>query len=228
MVEPDKDLDLELEKHQEVKETAVAQVSQPTEMVATETNIKDDDFSALHSAFADKMDDVKVNVLEQASEEDKKFVETVKENLKDAAVRHTEVEQEKAKFAKQKVKYEEEKLDTEQKRNEQQQQEDKWENRRKKRQYHYDGVKPIMTFVGIKEPLNLFFLYFLTAILVWFFLINKLWKGTIGALVAGASDENRTKAAKGFIWTVLGVFTLFIVGAIVYLFLKWQGIIPPL
>ena len=174
MVEPDKDLDLELEKHQKVKETAVVQVSQPTEMVATETNIKDDDFSALHSAFADKMDDVKVNVLEQASEEDKKFVETVKGNLKDAAVKHTEVEQEKAKFAKQKVQYEEEKLDTEQRRNEQQQLEDKWENRRKKRQYHYDGVKPIMTFVGIKEPLNLFFLYFLTVILVWFFLINKL------------------------------------------------------
>ena len=225
MVEPDKDLDLELEKHQEVKERAVAQVSQPKEMVATETNIKDEDFSALHSAFADKMDDVKVNVLEQASEEDKKFVETVKDNLKDAAVKHTEVEQEKAKFAKQKVQYEEEKLDTQQKRNEQQQLEDKWENRRKKRQYHYDGVKPIMTFVGIKEPLNLFFLYFLTSILVWFFLLNKLWKGTIGALVAGASDENRTKAAKGFIWTVIGVFTLLVVVALVYLFLKWQGII---
>lgn len=228
MVEPDKDLDLELEKHQEIKETAVAQVSQPTEMVATETNINDDDFSALHSAFADKMDDVKVNVLEQAREEDKKFVETVKENLKDAAVKHTEVEKEKAKFAEQKVKYEEEKLDTKQKRNEQQQLEDKWENRRKRRQYHYDGVKPIMTFVGIENPLNLFLLYFLTLILVWFFLAAKLFQGTIGALISGASDGNRTKAAKGFIWTVLGVFTLFIVGAIVYLFLKWQGIIPPL
>ena len=115
MVESDKDLDLEFEQHQEVKEKAVAQVSQPTEMLAVGMNIKDEDFSALHSAFAEKMDDVKVNVLEQASEEDKKFVETVKENLKDAAVKHTEVEQEKAKFAKQKVQFEEEKLGTEQK-----------------------------------------------------------------------------------------------------------------
>ena len=200
MVEPDNELDLELKERQENKATPVV-IPPHTEIVTTDMN-NSEDFSALHSAFADKMDDVKVGVLQQASEEDKKFVETVKDNLKDAAVKHTEVEQEKAKYAKQKVQYEEEKLDTQQRRNEQQQLEDKWENRRKKRQYHYDGVKPIMTFVGIKEPLNLFFLYFLTAILVWFFLINKLWKGTIGALVAGASDENRTKAAKGFIWTV--------------------------
>lgn len=225
MVEPDKDLDLEFEQHQEVKERAVAQVSQPTEMLAVGTNIKDEDFSALHSAFAEKMDDVKVNVLEQASEEDKKFVETVKENLKDAAVKHTEVEQEKAKFAKQKVQYEEEKLDTQQKRNEQQQQEDQWENRRKRRQYHYDGVKPIMTFVGIKEPLNLFLLYLLTSILVWAFLISKLWCGTFGALLSGACDENRAKAAKGFIWTVIGIFTFLAVAALIYLFLKWQEII---
>ena len=229
MVEPDKDLDLELERHQEVKETAVAQVSQPTEMVATEVkNNNEENFSALHSAFADKMDDVKVGVLKEASENDEKFVQTVKDNLKDAAVKHTEVEQEKAKYAKQKVQYEEEKLDTAQKRNEQQQQEDKWENRQKRRQYHYNGVKPIMTFVGIIEPLNLVLLYFLTVILVWFFLAAKLFQGTIGALLSGASDGNRTKAAKGFIWTVLGIFTLFIVGAIVYLFLKWQGIILPL
>lgn len=233
MVE-DKELDVELEKRnvklaegnqvQEVKETAVTQVSKPTEI---SVSAEQEDFSPIKSEFSKRMDDVKVQVLENASNEDEKFVRTVKENLKDAAVKHTEVEQEKAKYAKQKVQFEEEKLDTKQRQNVHQQQEDKWINRQKRRQYHYDGVKPIMQFVGIETPMNLFLLYFLTFILVWFYLLGKLLQGTIGALVSGASDANRPKAVKGFLWTLLAVITVVVVAMAVYLFLKWQGIIPP-
>lgn len=234
MVE-DKELDLELEKRnlskgdnfqgQKVEETAVANVSQPRDISTTEIK-QEDEFSPISSEFAKRMDDVKVQVLENASNEDEKFVKTVKENLKDAAVKHTEVEQKKAEFVKQKVQFEQEKLETKQKENVHQQQEDKWANRQKRRQYHYDGVKPIMQFVGIETPMNLLLLYFLTLVLVWFFLIGKLLKGTIGALIAGASDADRPKAVKGFLWTLLAIFTVIIIAMVVYLFLRWQGIIP--
>lgn len=234
MVE-DKELDLELEKRnlskgdnfqgQKVEETAVANVSQPRDISTTEIK-QEDEFSPISSEFAKRMDDVKVQVLENASNEDEKFVKTVKENLKDAAVKHTEVEQKKAEFVKQKVQYEQEKLETKQKENVHQQQEDKWANRQKRRQYHYDGVKPIMQFVGIETPMNLLLLYFLTLVLVWFFLIGKLLKGTIGALLAGASDANRPKAVKGFLWTLLAFIAVIIIAMVVYLFLRWQGIIP--
>lgn len=234
MVE-DKELDLELEKRnlskvdnfqeQKVEETAVANVSQPRDISTTEIK-QEDGFSPISSEFAKRMDDVKVQVLENASNEDEKFVKTVKENLKDAAVKHTEVEQKKAEFVKQKVQFEQEKLETKQKENVHQQQEDKWANRQKRRQYHYDGVKPIMQFVGIETPMNLLLLYFLTLVLVWFFLISKLLKGTIGALVAGASDADRPKAVKGFLWTLLAIFTVIIIAMAVYLFLRWQEIIP--
>lgn len=234
MVE-DKELDLELEKRnlskgdnfqgQKVEETAVANVSQPRDISTTEIK-QEDGFSPISSEFAKRMDDVKVQVLENASNEDEKFVKTVKENLKDAAVKHTEVEQKKAEFVKQKVQFEQEKLETKQKENVHQQQEDKWANRQKRRQYHYDGVKPIMQFVGIETPMNLLLLYFLTLVLVWFFLIGKLLKGTIGALLAGASDANRPKAVKGFLWTLLAFIAVIIIAMVVYLFLRWQGIIP--
>lgn len=234
MVE-DKELDLELEKRnlskgdnfqgQKVEETAVANVSQPRDISTTEIK-QEDEFSPISSEFAKRMDDVKVQVLENASNEDEKFVKTVKENLKDAAVKHTEVEQKKAEFVKQKVQFEQEKLETKQKENVHQQQEDKWANRQKRRQYHYDGVKPIMQFVGIETPMNLLLLYFLTLVLVWFFLIGKLLKGTIGALLAGASDANRPKAVKGFLWTLLAFIAVIIIAMVVYLFLRWQGIIP--
>lgn len=234
MVE-DKELDLELEKRnlskgsnfqeQKVDETAVANVSQPRDISTTEIK-QEDGFSPISSEFAKRMDEVKVQVLENASNEDEKFVKTVKENLKDAAVKHTEVEQKKAEFVKQKVQFEQEKLETKQKENVHQQQEDKWANRQKRRQYHYDGVKPIMQFVGIETPMNLLLLYFLTLVLVWFFLIGKLLKGTIGALLAGASDANRPKAVKGFLWTLLAFIAVIIIAMVVYLFLRWQGIIP--
>ena len=176
------------------------------------------------SAFAEQMETVKVDVLENAQETDEKFVETVKTNLKRAAVTATEVEQEKQAFEKQQVVAESGKLEREQLQVEHGIKEDAWLNRQKRRQYHFDGVKPIMNFVGITEPMNLFVLYFLTTVLIPFFLLAKLWAGTIGALICGASDSNRPKAMKGFIWTVLGLVLLVMLFCAVYLFLKWQGI----
>lgn len=181
--------------------------------------------SVPENSFTGKMDEVKLKILQDASAEDEKFVRTIKENVKNAAVANTEVEKEREEFARQSVQYEREKLSTKQQRNEIEAAEDKWANKEKRREFHYNGVKPIMEFVGIQKPMNLFLLYFLSFILVWFFLLSKLWRGTIGALIAGAEDANRPKTVKGFLWTLLAIIAVGILAALVYLFLKWQGIV---
>lgn len=178
-----------------------------------------------YSQFAEKMEDVKLGILQNASEDDEKFVKTVKDNVKKAAVANTETEKEREEFAKQTVQYEREKLSTKQQRNVHEATEDKWANKEKRREFHYNGVKPIMEFVGISKPMNLFLLYFLSFVLVWFFLLSKLWRGTIGALIAGAEDSDRPRFVKGFLWTLLAVIAVGIVSALVFFFLKWQNII---
>lgn len=175
--------------------------------------------------FAKKMDDVKEDILKVAATEDQKFVKDVKDNVKGAAVSYTQAEKAKADLEKQQVSYQSEKLETAQLQNQNQQKEDAWSNKVKRREFAYHGVKPIMLFVGITEPMNIALLVFLTIVLLPFYLISKLFRGTVGALIAGAEDEDRPKLVRGFIWTVIGIVFVGVVGACVYLFLKWQGII---
>lgn len=175
--------------------------------------------------LGDRMNEVNTAILAQAAAEDKKFVDTIKENIKEAAVTHTEVEKESAELDKKGVLYEQEKIDLNRQKVANAGQEDKWDNREKRRLYHYNGVKPIMRFIGVDDPLNLFLLYFLTVIAIPFYLLNKGLKASIGVLIAGASDDNRPKAVKGFLWTLLAVIAVLAIAVVTYLFLKWQHII---
>ena len=202
----------------QVEKTVNSVIENLPSTTSTQVNTSDTQFSAA-------MEQVKLNVLANASAEDEQFVDKVKKTLKSAAVKHTEVEEKRADFEKQKVEFASEVLQTEQQKNEHRAIEDKWANRERKRKYHYNGVKPIMKFVGIDEPLNLFLLYLLTCVLSPFFLASKLLKGTLGALVAGACDEDRPKAVKGFLWTLIAIIAMLIIAIVVYLFLKWQGLI---
>lgn len=195
-----------------------------TDVVAIENNSVDVKEQA-KTKFEHAMDAVKLNVLAEAANEDEKFVKTVKETLKSAAVSNTQVEESKANLEKKKVEYQAATVNTAIMQNEHQAAENKWLNREKKRQYHYNGVKPIMMFAGIEEPLNLFLLYLLTLILSPFFLLAKLLRGTIGILLSAACDPDKPKSIKGLIWTILATITILTITAVVYLFLKWQGLI---
>lgn len=194
------------------------------EIVLPQTSVEAP-IAEMPKTLGDRMDEVNTAILAQAAAEDKKFVDTIKENIKEAAVTHTEVEKESAELDKKGVLYEQEKIDLNRQKVANAGQEDKWDNREKRRLYHYNGVKPIMKFVNINEPLNLFFLYFFTIVITPFYLLNKLWKGSIGAMVVGAGDENRPKAVRGFLWSLLGVLAVIVILAVVFLFLKWQHII---
>ena len=205
MVENDAELDEIIEQREVPVPQQVQNVTAPT-------------------AFTKKIDETKVAVVEDAAAHDEAFVKKFTDELTKASLELAEVERKKAELEQQNVKYAQELLETQQKLNVHIQNENAWTNKEKRREYHYNGVKPIMEFVGIKTPMNLFILYLLVIVLMVPYLISKLWRGTIGALIAGASDENRSKTAKGFIWTILAVFTLLALLCLVYLFLKWQGL----
>lgn len=205
-------------------------ISETSLVPKTNSTTDNENLPQLHSvnkstAFTEAVDTAKINVLNEAVATDNKFVDDFKRQLKDATLKLAEVEQQRATLEKQNIEYHSELLETQQKLNEQQQSEDKWNNRQKSREYHYNGVKPIMEFVGIKSAMNVAILYFLTAILIWFFLFAKLWKGTVGALISGASDSDRPKAVKGFLWTMIGIVALAAIAVGVYLTLQWLDII---
>lgn len=177
------------------------------------------------TSFTEAIDVAKIKTVEEASVNDEKFRKEFTEKLKDATIKLAEVEEEKAGLEKQNILYHQELLNTQQELNEQLQAENQWANKEKRREYHYNGVKPILMFVGIKEPMNIAILYILTSILIPFYLANKLIAGTIGALISGASDDNRPKAVKGFLFTLLAVTCAGLLAVIVYLGLGWLKII---
>lgn len=190
------------EMQQTVIEAETQQVPAPVNIVAP-TNQP--------SVFQQVVEDAKVKVIQEAAANDEKFVKEVSDKLKEAAKKASQYEEEIQKYKKQQVEYEQELLDTQQKLNQATQQKNEWERKEKRREYHYNGVKPIMEFVGVKTPMNLVFLYFLTLIIIWFFLGHKLLKATFGALLAGAEDGNRSKAVRGFLWTLLAVIVTVVV-----------------
>ena len=179
------------------------------------------DIELRRSDFAKQMDAVKGEVLDDAKKNDEVFQETVGKNLREAAVKHTIVEQKKANLEEEVVEYQRTVVGTAQQQEEHQQESDVWKHKRERRQFVVDGVKPIMNFAGIVEPANIGLMIFLTIFLLPWFLLNKLWKSTVVALFAGAQDENRSKVAKGFIWTVIGLLIAFAGIVVIYCFCKW-------
>ena len=177
------------------------------------------------NSFTNAVDDAKINVLQEASANDKKFTDDFKDKLKEATLKLAEVEREKANLEKQNVEYHQEILETKQLLNEQKQAEDKWTRKQKQREFHYAGVRPILEFVGIKLPMSIVLLYSLTLLLLPFFLFAKLWKGTIGALIVGAEDSDRPKSVRGFLYTLLAIVAVGMIALAAYLALGWINII---
>lgn len=205
--------DKELDALEEKSKALSTQVDEAKSMVP--------DVELRRSDFAKQMDTVKGEVLDEARKNDETFNTTVKKNLQEAAVKHTVVEQKKADLEEEVTDYQRTVVQTHQQREEQQQEQDEWAHKREQRQFVFDGVKPIMNFAGIQEPANIGLMIFLTIFLLPWFLLNKLWKSTIVALFAGAQDENRSKVAKGFIWTVIALLIAFAAFVAVYCFCRW-------
>lgn len=211
--------ELEIRDEAEITTGSNVVVQQATESVPQLHNVN------ASTAFSEVVEGAKINVIKDAAAHDDKFNSDVRKDLTEAVRKSAELEREKQELEKQNVQYASELLATRQELNKQQQASNKWENRQKCREYHYKGVQPIMEFVGIKTPMNLFFLYLLTIVLLPFFLVAKLFRGTFGVMIAGACDEDRSKSAKGALWTMIVILFVGLLALATYLILGWLGII---
>jgi restriction endonuclease S subunit len=174
-------------------------------------------------SFQESLDSAKLQILDNAQQHDSDFVHKIQEELKQAALKSAQLEKEKQELEKQAIEYRQELLETQQLKNKQVQDSDYWKNRQERRQYHYDGVKDLMLFINVKQPMNLIFLYVLTILVMPFYLVHKFIKGTLGAIISGADSADRSKAVKAFLWTLLAVFFVCALTLMGYLTYKWIG-----
>jgi len=113
-------------------------------------------------------------------------------------------------------------LETKQLLNKQKQEEDKWSNKTKSRDFHYSGVKDILEFVGIKNSMNIFFLYVFVAVLIIPFFITRFIKGTFGALIVGGNNGvDRPAGVKAFLYTLFAIICIITVAVGCYLLINW-------
>lgn len=206
------------------KQTTPAPITNPPAQPAVTTTQSATNGPDLTTQFSKTVDDAKIKVLQEAALNDKKFIDDFEKQLKDATLKLAQVEQEKAEaekarveLVKKNVEYEKELTETRRKLNEFQQMEDKWANKQKAREYHYNGVKNVMMCMGITEPMCIPLLYLLFPIALIFFLIKSIVTATFGNLLCGAVDKDRPKAMKGFLWTILALFTAAVLVAVIWL-----------
>lgn len=154
------------------------------------------------TSFTKTINEGMENILREGYAEDNEFREDIKGKVKKTAEKRADVETHKAELEEQHLQYQSELLRTEQEKNTNIQEKNRYDAKRERRQFVYDGVKPIMMWVGIKEPMNIVLMSIVTAILLIPFILGK----PIGALLVGVDPEQRKKQAIAWLWVILALF----------------------
>lgn len=166
--------------------------------------------------FTETIDDAKVNVVQDASVNDPKFVEDFKSKLKEATLKSAELEKQKQELENQYIALQQEYITTKRDLEKQQQQENKWSNKEKARQYHYNGLKDIMLFLGMQSPGCIPWMYTLAIIISPVYLLWTLLVAPIWTLIVGKNAKDRPMAVKGAIWTISLLFCVTLLVFFVY------------
>lgn len=164
------------------------------------------------TTFRDAAEKIKIGLLENAQENDINFQADIQTELKSAM---TEI----SKLEKQNAELESQKIATQQKLNDYVQQTNAWTNKQQRREFHFNGVKPVMEYVGIHTPMCLVFLYILTVIITPFFLVSKLLKSTVGLIINEAATTEKN-SVRIFLWGIVALITTVILAAIIIFFIK--------
>ena len=162
--------------------------------------------------FRDAAEKIKTDLLNEAQENDINFQADIQTELKAAM---TEI----SKLEKQNAELESQKIATQQKLNDYVQQANAWTNKQQRREFHFNGVKPVMEYVGIHTPMCLVFLYILTVIITPFFLVSKLLKSTVGLIINEAATTEKN-SVRIFLWGIVALITTVILAAIIIFFIK--------
>lgn len=172
------------EKPQEVAKEKIQNLTQTTE-------------------FSKAIDQAKIHTITKASAEDQKFNDDFKKELKEAVLKSAQLEKEKQELEKRNIELQQDYILTKQELESQTQAVNKWNNKRERRQYHYDGLKDIMQFVHINNPMCVWLMYVLALIVSPIYLIYVLIISPLGTLLGGTKGSERPKVVKGAIYTVL-------------------------
>lgn len=222
--------DLVDESNKREPDTVVQQNSEPNTLIQQNSNAVSEQVYPNNNStqFSRHVDDAKLDVLREATATDNRFVEDFKQELKEATLKLAQVEKSKAEaedakaqLEKKNIEYQQELVETKQQLNAYKQASDKWDNKQKAREFHYNGVKDVMTCIGIKNPMCIPLLYAMFPIAFCFFLLKVVVTATFGNLLCGAIDADRPKAARGFLWTILSLFVTALVGAAIYCFIMF-------
>lgn len=177
------------------------------------------------SEFSKVLDSAKVETLKVASAEDEKFIADFKKELKDASIKSAQLEKEKQELEKKNIELQQAYIKTKNDLEEQLQKANMWDNKQKAREFHYNGLKDIMEFIRIKNPMCIPLMYFLAVIAMPIYLLWTLVLNPIGTLICGKESESRPKVVKGAIYTLLLLALAIAVGfgayAVMHYMFKW-------
>lgn len=190
------ELDEELERIKQKKEIAVKSSTNGNKEISNIT--KETEFSKV-------LDTAKIEIIKSASVEDEKFVDSLKNEIKLAGLKSAQLEKGKQELEISNIALEQNFLKTKDELEQQKQKENKWTNKQKAREYHYNGLKDIMQFVHINNPMCIPLMYIFALLVSPIYLVWTLVLCPIGTLIGGTKDNNRPKIVKGAIYTILCV-----------------------
>lgn len=199
-----------LEESQETQHSQNDEVTEPNKAVT----IKDMSFEQVTEMAK------KSNLVSTAN--DKNFVAELSDKNKDVLKASIDLEREKVEAEKQKIKLEQEKLETEKEKNLNERLKDRFGSKLDAQEYHYKSLKPILETVGVKAPMNVYFMWIIAVLSCLFLIypIKLLFCSTFGNLLAGASSENRKGFAKGCMWTAIAILGMAFICLIVFSIVK--------
>lgn len=162
--------------------------------------------------FSNELNKAKISILAEASTEDNKFIDRLKKELKEASIKSAQLEKDKQELERKNIELQQNFINTQNKLQNQVQQENKWNNKEKSRQYHYNGLKDIMHFIHINNPMCVPLMYLFALLVSPIYIIWTLVLCPIGTLIAGTKDNQRPKFVKSAIATILLItFTILII-----------------
>ena len=175
--------------------------------------------------FSKIIDTAKIETIKRASAEDDKFNEDFKNELKQAVLKSAQLEKEKQELEKRNIELQQNYIKTKNELENQIQSVNKWDNKQKAREYHYNGLKDIMLFVHINNPMCVPLMYIFAFLISPIYLVWTLILAPIGTLIAGTKDQERPKLVKGAIYTILCIALVLVLAILFYAcghyWLKW-------
>lgn len=166
--------------------------------------------------FSNAIDSAKIETIKRASAEDDKFNEDFKTELKQAVLKSAQLEKEKQELEKKNIELQQNFIKTKSELETQKQSVNKWENKQKAREYHYNGLKDIMLFVHINNPMCIPLMYIFAILVSPIYLVWTLILAPLGTLIAGTKDQERPKLVKGAIYTILCIALVCVLALAIY------------